>query len=202
MSTNDTPPAIDRFQAGILAALEQYERDRAAETCRDDPGTLDSTRLLTLAQSYARAATPEQRDSLAAEIADRLTINEAGVILRAAATVKTAVPHIVLRAKANNAATAEIARELDMTDSYVRRIVRDYTQYFWRLETYALDDWVTYASGHEVAKTGSANGLAEKIYHATPTPRTYCRVFVWEDEYHHGTAPAGMYQQDEPEPQQ
>ncbi|MGW1405037.1 hypothetical protein [Streptomyces sp. NPDC002403] len=125
MSTNDTPPAVGRFQAGILAALEQYERDRAAETPHDGPGTLDSTRLLTLAQDYARATTPEQRDSLAAGIADRLTLAEAGTIRRAAKAVELGTPGIICRAAADGRTSAEIAHELGATPSYVRRIIRE-----------------------------------------------------------------------------
>jgi hypothetical protein len=102
----------------MAAALNQYEQEHDAE--------LDNSGLLSLARQYAHAVTPDQRDQLAADIADQLTIDEAGVILRAAGAIRAAMPRIVIRARTQGDTTAEIARELDITDSYVRRIIREH----------------------------------------------------------------------------
>ncbi|WP_164711302.1 hypothetical protein [Streptomyces microflavus] len=56
-----------------------------------EASTLDNSGLLRLAQGYAHASTPEQRDQLAEGVATRLTVDEAGVILRAAAAIRTAL---------------------------------------------------------------------------------------------------------------
>ncbi|QWQ43072.1 hypothetical protein KME66_20390 [Streptomyces sp. YPW6] len=147
--------------------------------------TLDNSGLLALAQGYARAVTPEQRDQLAAGIATRLTVDEAGVILRAAAAVRTAVPGVVLRAKANGDSTAEIARELDMTDSYVRRIAREHRLVSWRLDLYdseAGPGWQSWESGDDIIpSTRTEPDLAEHILAAAGRgPREHrARVLIW-----------------------
>jgi transposase-like protein len=178
-----TPTALGRLQAGIQASLERYERDRADALRR-----LDNSGLLTLAQDYAHAITPDQRDRLAAGIADRLTIDEAGVILRAAAAVRAAVPRIVLRAKSDDDTTAEIARELGMTDSYVRRIVREHRQFSWRLDLYdseAGPGWQAWESGEDVMPHSDEHNIAAELAvrilsQAGQGPREHrARVLIW-----------------------
>ncbi|MGW1784939.1 hypothetical protein ACWCQQ_38415 [Streptomyces sp. NPDC002143] len=176
----------DRFRESVLEALERYERDRAAAIRRADPGTLDNTGLLTLAQDYARAADPEQRDQLAASIATRLTVDEAGVILRAAAAIRTALPRIVLRAKEDGDTTAEIARELGKTDSYIRRIVREHRLVSWRLDLHNSElgpGWQPYEVSDDIIPTAyTVADLAEHIITAAGRGPRYhpSRVLIWD----------------------
>ncbi|MGW1463863.1 hypothetical protein ACWCPT_05845 [Streptomyces sp. NPDC002308] len=132
------------------------------------PEQLDNSGLMSLARDYARAASPEQRDQLAAGIADKLTVDEAGVILRAAAAVRDALPRIVLRARANEDTTAEIARELGMTDSYIRRILRENVPYEWTihlLDSEAGAGWQLWEEGSSVtAADVQASDLATTVY--------------------------------------
>ncbi|MER7697023.1 hypothetical protein [Streptomyces sp. NPDC096095] len=159
--------------------------DNALAKHGETDSTLDNSGLLALAQGYARAVTPEQRDQLAAGIATRLSVDEAGVILRAAAAVRTAVPGIVLHAKANGDTTAEIARELDMTDSYVRRIAREHRLVSWRLDLYdseAGPGWQPYEAGDDIIPaTRTEPDLAEHILAvAGQGPREHrARVLIW-----------------------
>ncbi|MFI8200046.1 hypothetical protein ACIF6K_26580 [Streptomyces sp. NPDC085942] len=168
-----------------LEQLEQLERDRADAQRIVDEGGLDNSGLLALARQYARAVTPEQRDQLAASIATQLSVDEAGVILRAAAAVRTAVPGIVLRAKALGDSTAGIARELDMTDSYVRRIVREHRQVSWRLDLYGSEagpEWASWEAGDDIIPlTLPYPALAERVLaEAGRGPREhFARVLIW-----------------------
>ncbi|MFI8817472.1 MULTISPECIES: hypothetical protein [unclassified Streptomyces] len=185
--TDHLTTAPNTMQASILRSIATLLDDALAEH-EDTTSTLDNTGLLTLAQGYARAVTPEQRDQLAAGIATQLSLDEAGVILRAAAAVRTAVPGVVLRAKANGDSTAEIARELDMTDSYVRRIAREHRLVSWRLDLYdseAGPGWQPYEYGDDIIpSTRTETGLAEHILTAAGRgPREHrARVLIW-----HGT---------------
>ncbi|MGW1151986.1 hypothetical protein ACWD45_11995 [Streptomyces rubiginosohelvolus] len=181
-------PALRRLKAGLLANLEEFERDQAAAMRRVDEGGLDNSGLLALARGYARAIDPEQRDQLAASIATRLSVDEAGVILRAAAAVRTAVPGIVLRAKANGDSTAEIARELDMTDSYVRRIARENRLVSWRLDLRDSElpggaGWKPYEFGDDILATPYTEAhLADQVITAAGRgPReNRSRVLIWD----------------------
>ncbi|WP_329219222.1 hypothetical protein [Streptomyces microflavus] len=160
--------------------------DNALAEHGDTADTLDNFGLLTLAQEYARAITPEQRDQLAGRIATRLTVDEAGVILRAAAAIRIAVPRIVLRAKDGGDTTAEIARKLDMTDSYVRRIVREHWLVSWRLDLHdsnAGPGWQPYEAGDDIIPTTRTEAdLAGHILTAAGRgPREHrARVLIWD----------------------
>ncbi|MFD3902988.1 hypothetical protein HXS80_20580 [Streptomyces sp. CB04723] len=186
-ATLDTAPttAASAMHASMMRAFVTLLDDTLAEHGETDD-TLDNSGLLALAQGYARATTPEQRDQLAADIAARLTVDEAGVILRAAAAVRTAVPGIVLRAKANDTTTAKIARELDMTDSYVRRIAREHRLVSWRLDLYdseAGPGWQPYEAGDDIIPaTRTEPDLAEHILAAAGRgPREHrARVLIWD----------------------
>ncbi|MFI6860172.1 hypothetical protein ACIBKZ_09700 [Streptomyces sp. NPDC050421] len=124
--TTDTPaPATQAapassLQRTMLAAIQQYEREFAAANSSPTVAT-----LLDLAQSYDRADTHTHREQLAAEVADEISLAEAGTIRRAAEAVKLAMPGIIARANLRCEDTATIARELGVTPSYVRRIIRE-----------------------------------------------------------------------------
>ncbi|MFJ2909372.1 hypothetical protein ACIO8F_08040 [Streptomyces sp. NPDC087228] len=205
-ATIDTAPttAASAMQASMMRALVALLDDALAEHGETD-STLDNSGLLALAQGYARALDPEQRDQLAAGIATRLSVDEAGVILRAANAVRTAVPGIVLRAKANGDTTAEIARELDMTDSYVRRITREHRLASWRLDLYdsaAGPGWQPHEAGDDVMpKTHPFPDLAEHILTAAGRgPREYrARVLIWEGlDEQPDDLPVYVHEQDPP----
>ncbi|MDT0432790.1 hypothetical protein [Streptomyces salyersiae] len=113
MSTNDLP-------AVILDALRKYEQEHAA--ANSSPTV---ARLNALAQSYDRATTDAHRENLAAEVAEELSLAEAGTIRRAAKAVELGMPGIICRARATGMEPNEIARQLGATGSYVRRILRE-----------------------------------------------------------------------------
>ncbi|MFE2941052.1 hypothetical protein ACFXKG_18605 [Streptomyces sp. NPDC059255] len=190
LARRDDGTPLGRLTAELVATMMAFERKEAAAMRRphsDD--LLDNSGLLGLARDYAHAVTPEQRDQLAAEIADRLTIDEAGVILRAATAIKTALPRIILRAKENQDTTAEIARELGMTDSYVRRLIREHVQYSWRLDLYdseAGPGWQRWETGGDlVPAERTVTDFAEHILRAAGRgPREHrARVLVWNDTH-------------------
>ncbi|MFJ8761056.1 hypothetical protein [Streptomyces cyaneofuscatus] len=184
-------PKTERVRGGERSLAEQAATLRQWANELDEQATaeesnLDDSALFGLARGYARAVTPEQRDQLAASIAAQLTLNEAGLILRAAAAVRTAVPGIVARAKDNKRTTAEIARELDMTDSYVRRIVREHRLVSWRLDLYdseAGPGWQPYEAGDDIIPSPRTEvHLAEHILAvAGRGPREHrARVLIWD----------------------
>ncbi|WP_430479323.1 hypothetical protein ACQZM9_21835 [Streptomyces sp. P11-1] len=184
LSPADQATALSALHGDMIRIMERYADERDAMRSVDEGG-LDNSGLLALARGYARAATPELRDQLAASIATQLSVDEAGVILRAAAAIRTAVPRIVFTAKNNGDTTTEIARELDMSDSYVRRVIREHQQISWRLDLHDSEvgpGWQPYEEGADVIPTTYTEAaLAERILaEAGRGPREHrARVLIW-----------------------
>ncbi|NEA19827.1 hypothetical protein [Streptomyces halstedii] len=112
--------ATSYLQRNMLAAMQQYERDFAA--ANSSPTV---TTLRNLAQGYSRALTDALREDLATDVAEDISLAEAGTIRRAAKAVEIGMPGIICRARAEGMAPNEIARQLGTTGSYVRRILRE-----------------------------------------------------------------------------
>lgn len=115
---------LSPLQRDMLDLFEQYERQHAAA---NSAPTI--ARLLILAESYTHAttadATPADRARLATEVAEELTLAEAGTIRRAAKAVELGTTQLIRRAAANGTDRATIARELGVTPRYVRRVLTD-----------------------------------------------------------------------------
>ncbi|MFI7563812.1 hypothetical protein ACIBVM_18480 [[Kitasatospora] papulosa] len=116
-------PKLSRLQADVLAVMQEYERNHAAEL-----NLPTVARLHILAEQYDRAtaahATEGDVATVAAEVAEELSLAEAGTIRRAAKAVELGMPGIICRARAADMEPNEIARQLGATGSYVRRILR------------------------------------------------------------------------------
>lgn len=121
MSTNDQQPtAMGRFHEALLTAAVEYEHAEAAAR-----NAVTSSTLATLARDYEHATTEPHRTMLAADVAEGITLAEAGTIRRAAKAIELGMPGIICRARATGMQPNEIARQLGATGSYVRRILRD-----------------------------------------------------------------------------
>ncbi|MFE5852000.1 hypothetical protein ACFQ61_02070 [Streptomyces sp. NPDC056500] len=188
MSTDEKPTgtALQRLQANLLALHEQFERDREEEIRAHADSQLDNDALTRLAHDYARAATPEQRDDLAARTVPALTLDQAGVIRRIAKGIERSLPGIILRAAEDGDTPAEIARELGYAEdgSHVRRIIREYTLCTWRLDLYdstAGAGWQSWESGDDVIPVGTEPALAQHIIATAGSgPREHrARVLIW-----------------------
>lgn len=204
----DQTTALGKLQSDMLKIMDQYaEEHYAAALRRVDEGGLDNSGLLALARGYAHAVTPEQRDQLASTIGARLSVDEAGLILRAATAVRTALPGIVLRAKANEDTTAAIARELGLTDSYVRRIARENRLASWRLDLHDSEalgaGWQPYAFGDDVISTPYTEAhLADHIITTSGRgPReNRARVLIWNGTAEQPDDAAIYTEEREPQP--
>lgn len=122
MSTNDQQPsAMDRFHEALLTVTAEYEHAQAAAR-----NAVTSSTLATLASDYAATTNnAHHRAMLAADVAEGISLAEAGTIRRAAKAIELGMPGIICRARATGMEPVEIARELGATPSYVRRILRD-----------------------------------------------------------------------------
>ncbi|WP_405195163.1 hypothetical protein [Streptomyces anulatus] len=78
-----------------------------------------------LAADYEAATTDAVRAQIADAVAASFTLAEAGTLRRAAKAIELGTPKLILRATAEGVEPAEIAAELGVTDSYVRRIIRE-----------------------------------------------------------------------------
>ncbi|MGC5398067.1 hypothetical protein ACPXCP_20325 [Streptomyces sp. DT20] len=122
MDTNEQPTAMGRFHEALRTVTEEYEHAQAAAR-----NAVTSSTLATLASDYAATKNNAQnRAVLAADVAEGITLAEAGTIRRAAKAVELGMPRIICRARATGMETNEIARQLGATGSYVRRILREH----------------------------------------------------------------------------
>ncbi|MGW7197236.1 hypothetical protein [Streptomyces chryseus] len=131
MSTNDQPDdAEQRLADAVLAAVEQYQRDRRAEqaatdTDHDDPLTRDYLRWMANRHPrYSRKGGAEFGrflDQLAAD----LTLDDVRVIRLAAEAAAAATPRAIRAARARGMEPPQIAAELGLTPSRVYQVLRD-----------------------------------------------------------------------------
>lgn len=121
MNNDEQPTVMGRFHEALLTATIEFEHAQAAARC-----SVTSSTLATLAHDYAATLDNAQhRAMLAADVAEGISLAEAGTIRRAAEAVKLGTPGIICRAAAKGMEPSTIARELGTTGSYVRRILRE-----------------------------------------------------------------------------
>ncbi|MEV4966670.1 hypothetical protein AB0886_05300 [Streptomyces sp. NPDC024062] len=177
-------PQPSRLQREMLAAMQQYERDFAAANASPTVAT-----LLNLAENYDRAtadyATDAHREDLAAEVAEELSLAEAGTIRRAAKAVELGMPGIICRARADGMAPNEIARQLGATGSYVRRILRENRTTL--AEAVASLSKAGRKFGETVAKTAAAVEAAtgEQGGQQAAERAVFWTIQRWEGDYWH-----------------
>ncbi|MFB6943208.1 hypothetical protein ACFWGL_17060 [Streptomyces sp. NPDC060286] len=105
----------------VLAKLAEFEAARA-----DGSREFTPPALAILARDYDSATTEQRRAELIDTIVQTVTLDEAGIIRRAADAIGTAIPEIVNREKARGVPTSRIADTLGVTPSYVRRRAREH----------------------------------------------------------------------------
>ncbi|MGW9385390.1 helix-turn-helix domain-containing protein [Streptomyces globisporus] len=81
--------------------------------------------LADLAGSYEAASTSQEHQTIAINVADGITLEAAGTIRRASKAIELGTPRLIERATADGMTPPEIAKVLGVTDSYVRRIIRE-----------------------------------------------------------------------------
>ncbi|MFD5873727.1 hypothetical protein [Streptomyces sp. NPDC060322] len=138
--------AVGRFQASLLAEFYRFEEEREAERRQWDAA--HGTALDTLAQGFRAARNTAARHDLAEQVGSSLPLAEAGVIRRVAKALEAAMPGVVVDARVDGWTAKEIAAELDLTPSYVYRMLRDYPwEAAWSL--YVMPDGWTSDSNDE-----------------------------------------------------
>ncbi|MFF5495752.1 hypothetical protein [Streptomyces aquilus] len=138
--------AAGRFQAQLLALMDEYAEQREAD--RRQWEAAEGTALDTLAEGFRKATSTAKRHDLAEQVGSSLPIAEAGVIRRAAKALEAAMPGVVVDARVDGWTAKEIAAELDLTPSYVYRMLRDYPwEAAWAL--YVMPDGWTSDSDDE-----------------------------------------------------
>jgi hypothetical protein len=134
-------------------------------------------------------------EGIEGEAADpRAALAAAGRARRAWKAWEPRVIELILVNRAAKVPASVIAGELDVTESYVYRIAREYSRYSWRLEV--LDEqqgtgWHEYENGDDVAEDPAH--LVEPIVADALGDRaetTTARVTIWRaDENGPGAAP-------------
>ncbi|WP_326698029.1 hypothetical protein OG909_12165 [Streptomyces sp. NBC_01754] len=120
-AVDQQPTPMGPFYEAVLTAMVEYEHADAAAR-----NAVTSSTLATLARDYAATNdNAEHRSRLATDVAEDISLAEAGTIRRAAKAVELGMPGIICRARATGMEPTEIARQLGTTGSYVRRILRD-----------------------------------------------------------------------------
>ncbi|MFD3790794.1 hypothetical protein ACG93S_28855 [Streptomyces sp. WAC01490] len=104
-------------------ALELADRWEANQAAAQN--AVSASAQARLAADYEAATTDQARAQIADNVAHSFTLAEAGTIRRAAKAIELGTPKLILRATAEGVEPTEIATELGVTDSYVRRIIRE-----------------------------------------------------------------------------
>ncbi|MEX2984563.1 hypothetical protein [Streptomyces sp. C36] len=105
-------PEVTWLARDIIAVVKKH---RAAERKH-------ATEVAARLEGARQVAGAEAAD---AEAAEHLTLAEAGRIRRAYKVAQTATPRLILDANSNGLNATEIARELDVSGSYVARFLRE-----------------------------------------------------------------------------
>ncbi|MFD9853439.1 hypothetical protein ACFWXZ_14420 [[Kitasatospora] papulosa] len=193
MTTNEQQPtAAGRFHDAMMTVMAEYEHAEAAAR-----NAVTSSTLTTLARDYAATNdSAEHRAQLAADVAEGISLAEAGTIRRAAKAVELGMPGIICRARANGTEPNEIARQLGATGSYVRRILRDnptllaearqaHTErsVFWTIQRWEGDHWHELAAQSTTTTTPpnafARDRLAAARKTETGTAPLRCRVWTF-----------------------
>lgn len=162
--------AAGKLRESILSLIEEFEEQREAE--RHQCEAAEGTALDTLAEGFRKATSTAKRHDLAEQVGSSLPITEAGIIRRAAKALEAAMPRVVVDARVDGWTAKEIAAELDLTPSYVYRILRDYPwEAAWALYempdgwTSDSDDepWQHIAQGTEESAGETADEVARRI---------------------------------------
>ncbi|WP_432026846.1 helix-turn-helix domain-containing protein [Streptomyces sp. 1222.5] len=181
--------AAGKLRAAVSALIEEYEEQREAE--RRQYEAAEGTGLDLLADGFREATSTAKRHDLAEAVGSSLPLAEAGVIRRTAKAVEEALPGIVVDARVDGWSAKEIAAELDVTPSYVYRMIKEYPwEAAWAL--YVMPDgwtsnsddepWEQVADGTEESPGETADQLAarildERLDDSLATKRV--RVCVW-----------------------
>ncbi|WP_030579143.1 helix-turn-helix domain-containing protein [Streptomyces globisporus] len=181
--------ALGRFQRQMLAEFERFEAEREAE--RRQYEAAQGTALDMLAAAFRRARSTEERHDLAEQVGSSLPLAEAGVIRRVAKALEAAMPGVVVDARVDGWTAKEIAAELDLTPSYVYRMLREYPwEAAWSLyvmpDGWTSDDddepWERVTGGTEDSAGETADEVARRILDERLDPKLATkrvRVAVW-----------------------
>ncbi|MGW4305090.1 helix-turn-helix domain-containing protein [Streptomyces californicus] len=112
--------AEDRLVEAVADMRARYAAQRAAAIKSVPPEV-----LADLSCAYEVASTPQEQQTVAINVADGITLEAAGTIRRAAKAIELGTPRMIERATADGMTPTEIAQVLGVTDSYVRRIIRE-----------------------------------------------------------------------------
>lgn len=120
MDTNDQPvPHATQLYERLLSELARFKAEQATAV-----HAVETSTVAHLAREYTAAYNDSRRSGLADDIAEGISLADAGTIRRAAKAVELGMPGIICRAHATGMEPNEIARQLGATGSYVRRILR------------------------------------------------------------------------------
>ncbi|MFE7316424.1 hypothetical protein ACFU7T_25530 [Streptomyces sp. NPDC057555] len=118
-----------RFQAAMLVALDQYQRDRRAEIIAaggdpdDDRDPFETVRAI--ADQWATTeADDEGRAALLDNLADRLDTTEVRALRLAAEAAAAITPRLIYADADHGVKAADTAADLGVSESYVYRILR------------------------------------------------------------------------------
>jgi AraC-like DNA-binding protein len=165
---NESPAAKLRDQ--LFNLIEEYEEQREAD--RRQWEAAEGTALDMLAEGFHAARSTAERHDLAEQVGSSLPIAEAGVIRRVAKALEASMSGVVVDARVDGWTAKEIAAELDLTPSYVYRMLRDYPwEAAWALYvmpagwTSDSDDepWERVTGGTEESAGETAEEVARRI---------------------------------------
>lgn len=125
----DDGTAAGRFQRQMLAAIDQFERERAAERARNgDPNPYDLDPLeyvRTIADNYARHRDLPDADAMCLELAAELGLDDIRALRLAGEAAVAATPHAIRAARADGMKPPAIAAELGLTPSRIYQVLRE-----------------------------------------------------------------------------
>ncbi|MFH9430251.1 helix-turn-helix domain-containing protein [Streptomyces sp. NPDC017615] len=186
--------ALKTLYVQMLAEIENSEAERRAAVIAAG-GDPDEDRdplefVHAIADEWAASdADAERRAELLDNLADRLDTREVRALRLAAEAAKAITPRLIAYDAAHGVSPAQIAEDLGVTESYVYRMLRQYTRYAWRLDLWNSEQgpgWQPHKSGEEFVERVrvSEGDVAAKVISegGESLKRHRHRVLVWEGE--------------------
>ncbi|MFJ7267266.1 hypothetical protein ACIQV3_11475 [Streptomyces sp. NPDC099050] len=174
-------PAAAKLREKMLALLDEYDKDRERHRAQQEA----AHGLASLAERYAATKSFEERDDIAEQFGESLTLAEAGLIRRVAKAVEGALPGMIVDAHVDGWSAPEIASEVTCSARHAYQVIRDNPwEALWVLyRDVGNGKWESVASGPEET-TETADDLAERILASrvgddVALSRSGARVCVW-----------------------
>lgn len=171
--------AADKIRAKMVELMAEYDEQRERERAQEEA----AYGLKAFADRYAAAKSYEERDDLAEQAGNSMSLPEAGLVRRLAKALEGALPDVIVDAHVDGMNAREIARELACSERHAYQVIKDYPwEAAWVLYRATGDDEWERVDAGLIETSETADDLADRILGERldeALARTGARVCVW-----------------------